>query len=95
MWVWTTDGELVNLGHARRVRIDRLRADRCDVVAWFGVELGNVIKIAEGIPEPAAKALMTAFGTQVLQAAEVTEAGELRVHSAASDGDGVPRADRQ
>jgi hypothetical protein len=58
MWVRATDGELVNLGHARRVRIDRHRADHCDVVAWFGVELGNTIKIAEGISETAARALI-------------------------------------
>lgn len=89
MWVRATDGELVNLEHARRVRIDRHRANRCDVVAWFGVELGNVIKIAEGIPEAAAKALMTALETRVLNAVEVTETGELRMHAARPDGDGV------
>ncbi|MGW0229288.1 hypothetical protein ACWDWO_13310 [Actinopolymorpha singaporensis] len=89
MWVRATDGELVNLDHARRVRIDRHRANRCDVVAWFGVELGNVIKIAEGIPESAAKALMTALETQVLNAAVVTEKGEVRLGAARSDGDGM------
>ncbi|GAA2758374.1 hypothetical protein [Actinopolymorpha rutila] len=91
MWVRTADGELVNLDHARRVRIDRHRANRCDVVAWFGVELGNAIKIAEGVPESAAKALMTALQTQVLNAAEVTQSGEVRMPGARSDGDGATR----
>ncbi|MET9023243.1 hypothetical protein ABZV93_25055 [Actinopolymorpha sp. NPDC004070] len=89
MWIRATDGELVNLGHARRVRIDRHhRRDRCDVVAWFGVELGNVIKIAEGIPEAAATTLMAALQTQVLNAAEITETGDVRLHTAWADGDG-------
>ena len=95
MWVRATDGELVNLGHAHRVRIDRLRADHCDVVAWFGVELGNTIKIAEGVSETAASALMTALQTQVLGAVEVTEAGEILQDPARSDReavDGVTRA---
>ena len=93
MWIRATDGGLVNLQNACTISVatdydaqGRWRSEHPEeqwpdfflLNAWFGGET-RAIAFAEGLTEKQANTLMMALQTQVLQAADISDDGELHI----------------
>lgn len=96
MWIRATDGWLVNLDTAQTIHVGRDHDAQTTWIRehpdesypeFFTVNVGfggetRPITVAEGLTEKQANSLMMALQTQVLQAAEISDDGELHIRPA-------------